>query len=141
MKTATSSRRSSPLRNIAQWDGFQTTYSSGTIRTDTPSPIGEADGERVKLTFDDGGKTLHRTSLSKNYLIPGKETAVHYSLRGVDGWHDLAVIDFQTGDIHLSRIHWVRTGEKAEGFIQTPHARSSAIPMNMSHTQEVSARE
>ncbi|MGD9808890.1 MAG: hypothetical protein AB7E76_10765 [Deferribacterales bacterium] len=85
-----------PLAEHCAVNKFQTTYSSGTIRTDTPTSIGEADGESVTLTFDDGGKTLHKTSISEKYLIPGKETAVHYGLRGVDGYHYLAIIDFQT---------------------------------------------
>lgn len=85
-----------PLAEHCAVTGFKTVYSSDQTRLDTPSSIGEADGERVTLTFDDGGKTLHRTSMSEKYLIPGEQAEVSYSLRGVEGYYHLAVIDFQT---------------------------------------------
>jgi len=85
-----------PLAEHCAVESFKTQYETNIVRFDTISHIGEADGEDVTLTFDDGGFTYHRTSLSDTYLIPGEQAFIFYKLRGVPEYYPLAYIDFQT---------------------------------------------
>ncbi|PLX66000.1 MAG: hypothetical protein C0602_12775 [Denitrovibrio sp.] len=93
-----------PLPEHCGVEYFRTDFSDTAVRMDYPSHIGEADGENVQLTFDDGGVVYHKTRLDRQYLVPGYEVSVSFKLAGFDEFQPFAFFRFETNIFTTAKV-------------------------------------